>query len=118
MSKKKIGILLSGIVVIFITWSLIGQIMTTVKSGDRLQEDADKLHSLEVKNKELKNKLEEVKKPSFVEQQARDKLGLAREGETLVIIPDEKLNQVLGVTEKKAEIRLPNWQGWLRLFWK
>ncbi len=114
--SKKIVILLVGVVVVALAWSLIGQIMTTVKSGDRLQEDADKLHSLEIKNNELKAKLEEVKKPSFVEQQARDKLGLSREGETIVIIPDDKLNQVLGVAKNKEEIRLPNWQGWLKLF--
>lgn len=114
---KKIVIVLAGIVAVAITWSLIGQIMTTLKSGDRLQEATERLHQLEVKNKELKHKLEEVKTPAFLEEQARDKLGLVKEGETIVIIPEEKLNQVLGITDKIEEIKLPNWQGWLKLFW-
>ena len=113
---KKIVIVLAGIAAVFITWSLIGQIMTTLKSGDRLQEATERLHLLEVKNKELKKRLEEVKTPAFLEEQARDKLGLVRDGETIVIIPEEKLNQVMGVTEKLEEIKLPNWMGWLKLF--
>ena len=116
--SKKIIIALACIVAVAITWSLIGQIMTTLKSGDRLQEATERLHKLEVKNKELKRKLEEVKTPAFLEEQARDKLGLVREGETIVIIPLEKLDQILGVTKKVEEVKLPNWQGWLRLFFK
>lgn len=115
---KKIVIVLVGIVAVAITWSLIGQIMTTLKSGDRLQEATERLHKLEVKNKELKRKLEEVKTPAFLEEQARDKLGLVREGETIVIIPQEKLDRVLGVTKKVEEVKLPNWLGWLKLFFK
>ena len=58
------------------------------------------------------------KSQDFIEQQARDKLGLAKEGETIVIIPEEKINQVLGMAKQVVEPRLPNWQGWLRLFWR
>ena len=116
--SNKIVIVLAGIVAVAITWSLIGQIMTTLKSGDRLQEATERLHQLGVKNKELKRRLEEVKTPFFIEEQARDKLGLAREGETIVIIPQEKLDQVLGVAKKAEEVKLPNWLGWLKLFFK
>lgn len=94
----------------------MGQIFSTLKAGDRLKEVTDNLQSLEVKNKELREKLEEVKKPEFIETQARDKLGLVKEGETLVIIPQEKIDEVLGMTKKIEEIKLPNWQGWLKLF--
>lgn len=116
--SKKLGLVFAVIIFLFVSFNLFSQILTTLKSGDRLEEATDKLHSLEVKNKELKRKLEQVNNPLFIEEQARDKLGLVREGETIVIIPEEKLNQVLGVTRKGEEIRLPNWQGWLKLFWQ
>ena len=114
---KKIGLAFGLIIFLTVTWNIIGQIISTLKSGDRFQSATDELHNLEVKNKELKEKLEEVKNPRFIETQARDKLGLIREGETLVIIPQEKIDSILGLAKKVEEIKLPNWQGWLKLFW-
>lgn len=116
--SKKISLVFGLIISLIITWNIINQIISTLKSGDRFKEATDKFHSLEVKNKELKENLERVKNPRFIEEQARDKLGLVKEGETLVIIPQEKIDSILGLTKKVEEIRLPNWQGWLRLFWK
>lgn len=115
--SKKIGFILLGAVFLILTWNLIGQILTTLKSSDRLKETIDKLHSLEVKNKELKEKLARVKTNEFVEQQARDKLGLVKEGETLIIIPKEKTEEILGKSKEGVEEKLPNWQGWLKLLW-
>lgn len=114
---KKIGIAASLIVFLVVTWNIIGQIISTLKSGDRLNIATDKLHRLEIKNKDLKAKLDEVKDLRFLEEQARDKLGLVKEGETLVIIPQEKIDSILGLSKKIEEIKLPNWQGWLKLFW-
>lgn len=117
MPKKFIFIIIGAVILIF-AYNIIGQIFTTLQSGDRLSVATEQLHSLEVKNRELKKRLSEIKSQDFIEQQARDKLGLAKEGETLVIIPDEKINQVLGVAKQVVEPRLPNWQGWLKLFFK
>ena len=113
---KKIGLAFGLVILLTVTWNIIGQSISTLKSGDRFQSATDELHSLEVKNKELKEKLEQVKNPRFIETQARNKLGLVKEGETLVIIPQEKIDAVLGLAKKAEEIKLPNWQGWLKLF--
>jgi len=115
---KKFGLILILILILIISWTLLGQITTTLKSGDRLKEATDELHKIEIKNKELKAKIEEVKRGEFLEEQARDKLGLVKEGETLVIIPKDKIDQVLGIAKKIEEIKLPNWQGWLKLFYR
>ncbi|OGE14168.1 hypothetical protein A3F00_05305 [Candidatus Daviesbacteria bacterium RIFCSPHIGHO2_12_FULL_37_11] len=113
---KKIAVAFGLILFLVITWNIIGQIISTLKSGERLNNAVSELHNLEVKNKELKEKLEEVKNPDFIETQARDKLGLVREGEILVIIPQEKIDSILGLTKKAEEVRLQNWKGWLKLF--
>ncbi len=104
------------LVIILVSYNLIGQIFDALKVGDRLEESAERLHTLEIKNQELKKKLLEVKSPEFIEKQARDKLGLAKEGETIVVIPQEKIDAILGASKKLEELRLPNWQGWLKLF--
>ena len=105
------------LVVLVIAYNLIIQIMASTKSGERLSEAANVVYKLEIKNKQLKDKLSQIQSPQFIEQEARNKLGLAKKGETLVVIPEEKLKSVLG-TSQSAMIRLPNWLGWLKVFWK
>lgn len=74
------------------------------------------LEKLEAKNAELKARLEYVKSDTFVEKEVRDKLGMAREGETVYILP-ENLGQVQEADEAKSEdLKMPNWQKWWRLF--
>lgn len=115
---KKIIFLIFGLIILVIVYHLISQIWQTTKSGERFSRAVNKLYSLEVKNKELKQKLSEVKTPQFIEEQARNKLGLSKPGETVVVIPPEKISEVLGLSGKIEEIRLPNWLGWLKVFFK
>ena len=114
---KKIALGAIFLVSLAVAYNLINQIINTTKSGDRLSQAADTVYQLELKNKELKKKLTQIQSPDFIEQQARDKLGLSKKGETVVIIPEDKLKQALGVTQSAQKVRLPNWLGWLRVFW-
>jgi len=113
---KKIIIGLIILVLLVIAYNLIKQIMEATKSGERLSQAADVVYQLEVKNRELKDKLKQIQSPEFIEEKIRNKLGLAKAGETVVVIPEEKLKSVLGASSS-AQIRLPNWLGWLKLFW-
>ena len=117
MLKKPLFITIV-IIILIIAYNLLGQIFTTLKSGERLKTATDELYSMEQKNQMLKKKLTQVQTQDFIEQQARDKLGLGKGNETIMVIPDNKINQVLGVKEesKQPEIKIPNWQGWLKLF--
>lgn len=116
--KKKLVLAVILTVVLILAYNILGQITAALKAEERLQEAVEKLHSLEVKNKELKKKLEFVQTADFIEREARDKLGLVREGETLVVIPDEKIRLILNQDREKENIRLPNWLGWWRVFFK
>ncbi len=116
--KKKLILILLSIVVLIFSYNIIGQIANALRAEGRFQDTIEKLHKLEVKNKELKSKLDEIKTPEFIEKEARNKLGLTKEGETLVIIPQEKIDAVLGLTKKIEEIKLPNWLGWFKVFFK
>ena len=114
---RKIILIAGGILVLILAYNLIRQINDAVHSSERLSAQAEAVYQLEAKNKELKNKLSDIQSPEFIEHQARNKLGLGKVGETIIIIPEEKLKQVLGVPES-AQIRLPNWLGWWRVFFK
>lgn len=112
----KIGFLVIILVAGIVVYNLLGDTWKAVRAGDRLSQAIEELHNLEIKNKELKNQLLQVKSAEFIEQQARDKLGLVKEGETVVVIPEEKIKQVLGLSKKIKEVKFPNWLGWLKVF--
>ncbi len=64
-------------------------------------------------NAVLKQKLALVQSSPFIEQEAREKLNLQREGEITVVLP--KVSS--GSAEKVAQAAdLPNWQQWWKLF--
>ncbi len=73
---------------------------------------------LEVENKRLQSELEQAQSPEFIEQEARNRLGLGREGEEVVILPKQQDSRprTQDVGEKTYE-NLPNWKKWWRLFY-
>lgn len=114
---RKVILGLIILVILFVVYSLINQIIEATRSGERLSEAADVVYKLETKNKQLKKKLSQIQSPQFLEEAIRNKLGMSKKGETVVVIPEEKLKLVMGASQA-AELRLPNWLGWLKVFFK
>lgn len=117
-NKRKIVFITLFLILLGLFYALGSQIYDSLKSGDRLEQETEVLVHLQKRNMELKNKLTEVQSIGFIEKEARNKLNLARVGETIFLIPQKEIDKVLGVEKKVEEIKTPNWQGWLRLFWK
>jgi len=90
---KKLGTIAIISIVLILAYKIILQINDALKSGDRLSSQAEVVYELEKENKELKKKLSEVESPEFIEEEARNKLGLGKNGEVIVIIPDKTLKQ-------------------------
>ncbi len=84
------------------------------KKKDIVAERQTVLTELETENAALKQQLEEAKSEGFIERVAREKLGLVKEGETLVIIKNEKLK--MKNEEQGTEENVPNWKKWWGLF--
>lgn len=117
-NKRKIVFALIFLIILVIFYALGSQIYGSLRSGDRLNQEMEVLVSLQKKNMELKNKLNLVQSVGFIEEEARNKLNLAREGEMVLLISQKRIDQVLGAEKKQVEeIKIPNWQGWLKLFW-
>lgn len=113
---KKIALISGLILALVIFYNLSKQLYDSLEVSRRLDREAENLTNLQKRNVELKGKLEEVGSLSFVEREARDKLGLVREGETMVIIPPSEIDKILGAQKEVEKIVLPYWQGWLKLF--
>lgn len=115
---KKITFVVILVIFLVILYSLGKQIADSLQAGGRLNEEAEELVRLQRENSTLKKKLAESESVSFIEEEARNKLNFAREGESIVLIPQEEIDKVIQA-EKTAPINQePNWRGWLRLFWK
>lgn len=83
---------------------------------DILGERQAVLKRLEDENIRLKGELIYSESPFFVEQEARNRLGLGREGEAVILMPNDKFQMTNEKTEEKTVVNLPNWKKWWRLF--
>ena len=90
----------------------LGRSIYDVSQREQVVHDArQQLAQTKQENDKLKKELEYVQSPGFIEQQARERLNLARPDETVVILPD--------ITPPPEEVPEPEkeiWQQWLEVF--
>jgi len=108
------------------TWVLIFLLLvSTVKNlqkvaGIRSAVEAEKAKVEKMKgdNAALQAQIAQIQSPEFIEGQIRNKLGLAKPGEAIVVLPDadtlRKLAPVVPVEENTLPD--PNWKRWEKLF--
>ncbi len=107
-------------------WALAGIfLITTIKNINRVlninkqvEEEKQRIEKMQVENAELSMHVAETQGSEFIEKQIRDKLGYAKTGETVVIMPDEKIIRKLAPSPTTFEDTLPdpNWIKWRKLF--
>ncbi len=103
------------ILVILITMGIgiVRSVYTLSQKKGIISERQGVLHGLLAENSRLNEQLLEATSPAFIEQEARDKLGLVRPGETVVIM-DRTQNVKTG--NQKTPQDLPSWKQWWSLF--
>jgi cell division protein FtsB len=81
-------------------------------------EKETKIKQMETKKEEVEKRLVEAKSEAYVEKRLRDDLGMAKEGETIFVLPDESILRSLVPPLPQEEDSLPDpiWKKWLRLF--
>ena len=94
--------------------SLPRSLLNLWKRRDLIFERQEVLRKTQTENQRLRQLLAEVTSQAYIEKAAREKLGLVKPGETVVLVPK---SQSLGTGEEtKPEEKLTNWQRWWRLF--
>lgn len=79
---------------------------------DIVREREEVKNSLTQENAELQKELALVQGQEYIEEVARDKLNLQKEGEVVVVLPE-----TLASPEPQTEITTdPNWKKWWKLF--
>lgn len=109
---KKVASIFVLILCLIIGINLIHSIYSLWKKQDLIVGAKLELEKEKKEQESLQKKLSVVKKEDFIEEEARNKLFLAKPNETEILIPQDDLNKKSPL--KKSEI--PNWQKWLTLF--
>jgi cell division protein FtsB len=107
---------LAVVVLLFI--SLVRNIIKSVQVGNRIKAEKTKLEDLKKEKNELERKLAETQSAEYLEKQLRNKLGLAKEGEIILVLPDEETLKKMAPENIEPEEVLPDptWKKWLKLF--
>ncbi|HMS22251.1 MAG TPA: septum formation initiator family protein [Candidatus Levybacteria bacterium] len=108
---KKVAIVGILIILVVITKNILTSILSTHDRAQILKDLQSELSQKKEEQAYLSQKLYYAKTDAFVEEEARQKLGLIREGEVVVI--DEKVKPLRRLTSTKSR---PVWQMWWELF--
>jgi len=101
-------ILLGLYLIVSFSRDIFGLLNKTKETG----KEQEKLDGLKADNVNLKQQLEYVQSNEFIEKEARDKLGMAKEGEAVVLMPEN----VSKSSENQIQGEVPNWKKWWQLF--
>jgi cell division protein DivIC len=99
---------------------IVRSVYTLSQKKGIIAERQQVLTDLTAKNRQLQENLLEATSPAFIEQAARDKLGLVREGETVVILDKSQITNLpagkAGPNDQERPRELPSWKQWWSLF--
>ncbi|MDD5147824.1 MAG: septum formation initiator family protein [Candidatus Daviesbacteria bacterium] len=104
---------------IFLIISLVRSIVDIWQKGSLLDREEEKYAQVKLEYEELNAEYEMLESPDYIERTARDKLGLSKEGEMVVVLPpvisispSEATITDIPKPEKREEV----WQLWANWF--
>ncbi|KKS77867.1 MAG: Cell division protein FtsL [Candidatus Woesebacteria bacterium GW2011_GWB1_43_14] len=119
LPKHRLIRYLVAAILLVLSLSLARNVMRLYRINRAIDDAYSALEELDKKNRDLADQIKFVRSEDYIEKQARDKLGLAKEGEIVVVLPDsETLRKLSPRIERELENEIPlqNWQKWLKLF--
>lgn len=96
----------------FVLKSVITSTVTIYKNGNIISQLEAQLAAKRQDNASLTQQLYEVKTNRYIEEQARDSLGLLKDGEFAVLAAQDQKIQNTKLTSSPT----PNYKKWLKLF--
>jgi len=105
-------VVLGGITLII---GLSQSVYSLWRKKDVIRERQEVLEQAAAENRRLKGEFERVQSTGYIEKEAREKLGLSKEGETIVLM-DQSQNINLNPQDREGERQLPYWKQWWTLF--
>lgn len=117
--RKYLGyILLAG--ALFVIFSIGRTTLGLLEKGKALDEAGVMVEELKREQEELLKTKEKIESDEFIEKEARERLGLAKEGETVVVLPEEEILKKLAPKLEPDAFpeELPIWKRWVEIFFR
>lgn len=113
--RSKLIITLLTVFGIYLIGTLSRDIVFLFQRTKETQKTETELQKVLQEEADLKKQLVYSQSSEFVEKEARDKLGMTKPGETIVILP-ENVESILGVQDEVKKEPISNWKLWFNLF--
>ncbi len=111
--RKFLTFVVIGILIILNLNFIQGSYQSFSKLSE-ISEEQSKVRDLEVKNSNLKQELEERNSTYFIEQEARNRLGYSRVGETSILVESSDIRKAAQEAQKKQKSNLESWLDLVR----
>jgi len=110
MQSKPVLALL-GIMILVFAWSvfgLIGKMRETIKNKEVAEE---KIQELQKEKEQLTNNINQLKTNQGIEENIREKYGLAKDGESMIVVVDDKNSPATDTENKPVGFfsKIVNW---------
>lgn len=121
MKQKIVNIIgfVSSIIIFLILVSSLVKSLTRINAAQKLiKKEETRLEKARQENERLSDQLKTIQSDDYIEKQFRDKLGLVKDGEIVVVLPEAEIVKKLSpqIPEEEEVKPKPNWQKWLELF--
>lgn len=121
MKQKIVNIigLLGSLTLLLVLFSSLFKSIARINEGKKIVlKDKIKLEKIVSEKNKLEEQLKITESEAYVEKQLRNKLGLVKEGEVVVVLPEASIVKKFAPQVPEDEVAKPksNWQKWLELF--
>jgi cell division protein FtsB len=116
IGKRRFLYWLAIIISLMLIVNFSKDLFTLLGRKDRIDQAEKRLAEVKQKNQELKIQKNQYQQEEFFESEARDKLLMAKEGEVVVILPEELKDLKDEALIIVKPLQLPVWQQWLEIF--
>lgn len=106
----------SVVFAVMVIISLVRMIWGNLEGLRRVKDLRSETQTLQERNEQLETEIEERGSLEYVEEQARRKIGMVKEGERVLIYPEKKGNSGVENEEIYMEGDLCYWCEWLNVF--
>lgn len=115
--EKITGFIIWGLIIL-LAISVFRNIERTIRIKNQIEAEKTKLAKIQAENDKLVEELAQTQTSNFIEKEVRNKLGLGKEGEAIVVLPDSEILKKLApqIPTYSDTLPDPNWVKWKKLF--
>ncbi len=106
------------VLILILALSVFKNVSRDIQISNQIEAEKAKIAKMQAENKRLEEELLQTQNQNFIEKEIRNKLGLGKSGEAIVVLPDADTLRSLApkTTVEVDTLPDPNWVKWKKLF--